>query len=149
MLDDFSLKSWLYASGAETHSLHRGMQNGGDAPQRLIASLQHVDPTAAVPSPRVVLVGSQSSGKSSLVNALIGLPLLPTSEEMCTKVPHHMDVRQRMYVYVHTRLHTHAHTHTPHTRAAVGCWRVGGVHVGGGVLVVGVVVSTAGTGAGR
>lgn len=92
MLDDFSLKSWLYASGAETHSLHRGMQNSGDASQRLIAALQHVDPTAAVPSPRVVLVGSQSSGKSSLVNALIGLPLLPTSEEMCTKVPLYLHI---------------------------------------------------------
>lgn len=85
MLDDFSLKSWLYAS--ETESLQRGMQSRSDTSQRLIAALQRVDPSAAVPSPRVVLVGSQSSGKSSLVNALVGLPLLPTSEEMCTKVP--------------------------------------------------------------
>lgn len=32
-------------------------------------------------------MGGQSSGKSTLINSLIGLPVLPVSEEMCTKVP--------------------------------------------------------------
>lgn len=39
------------------------------------------------PSPRIVLVGAQSSGKSSLINNLIGFPLLPTGAEMCTILP--------------------------------------------------------------
>ena len=37
--------------------------------------------------PRIVVVGMQSSGKSSLLNAIMGLDLMPTGGEMVTRVP--------------------------------------------------------------
>lgn len=37
--------------------------------------------------PSIVLVGSQSSGKSTLVNRLIGMPLIPTGGKMVTRTP--------------------------------------------------------------
>jgi len=40
-----------------------------------------------VEMPRLVVVGSQSSGKSSVLNSLIGFDLLPTGSQMTTRVP--------------------------------------------------------------
>lgn len=40
-----------------------------------------------ITAPRLVLVGSQSSGKSSLVNKLIGLNLMPVGDNMVTRTP--------------------------------------------------------------
>ena len=37
--------------------------------------------------PKVVITGGQSAGKSSLMNSLLGIDLLPTVAEMCTRVP--------------------------------------------------------------
>ena len=49
-----------------------------------------------ISAPRLVLVGTQSSGKTSLVNRLIGLDLLKVGENMVTRTPvnirlHHTD----------------------------------------------------------
>ena len=37
--------------------------------------------------PRLVVVGSQSSGKSSVLNSIIGMDILPTGTNMVTRVP--------------------------------------------------------------
>ena len=37
--------------------------------------------------PRIVVFGMQSSGKSSLLNAITGLDLMPTGGEMVTRAP--------------------------------------------------------------
>lgn len=41
--------------------------------------------------PKIVVVGTQSSGKSSLLNAIINKPILPIGEKMVTRTP--MDIR--------------------------------------------------------
>ena len=37
--------------------------------------------------PRLVVVGSQSSGKSSLLNSILGMDILPTGNNMVTRAP--------------------------------------------------------------
>jgi GTPase Era involved in 16S rRNA processing len=40
-----------------------------------------------IPSPIVVVIGVQSSGKSSLINAICGFPVTPTNQSRCTTQP--------------------------------------------------------------
>lgn len=40
-----------------------------------------------IPAPRVSLIGTQSSGKSSVTNRIINYPLLPVGENMVTRTP--------------------------------------------------------------
>ena len=42
--------------------------------------------------PKLVVVGTQSSGKSSLLNALIGLDILPVGKSMTTRTPLHLEL---------------------------------------------------------
>ena len=42
--------------------------------------------------PKLVVVGTQSSGKSSLLNALIGIDILPVGKSMTTRTPLHLDL---------------------------------------------------------
>ena len=42
--------------------------------------------------PRLVVVGSQSSGKSSLLNGILSFDLLPTDKNMCTRTPLHLEL---------------------------------------------------------
>ena len=44
--------------------------------------------------PRLVVVGSQSSGKSSLLNSIIGMDILPTGTDMVTRVPLQLELIQ-------------------------------------------------------
>ena len=37
--------------------------------------------------PVLFVIGTQSSGKSSVLNAIIGMTILPTGEDMVTRVP--------------------------------------------------------------
>ena len=37
--------------------------------------------------PNIVVVGTQSSGKSSVLNSLIGMDILPTGKQMVTRTP--------------------------------------------------------------
>ena len=51
--------------------------------------------------PRIVMVGTQSSGKSSIVNRITGLELVPTGENMVTRTPanirlHYVETAQNM-----------------------------------------------------
>lgn len=44
--------------------------------------------------PKLVVVGTQSSGKSSLLNALIGMDILPVGKSMTTRTPLHLELIQ-------------------------------------------------------
>uniref|UniRef100_A0A6C0IY00 Dynamin-type G domain-containing protein n=1 Tax=viral metagenome TaxID=1070528 RepID=A0A6C0IY00_9ZZZZ len=44
--------------------------------------------------PRLVVVGSQSSGKSSVLNSIIGMDILPTGSNMVTRVPLQLELKQ-------------------------------------------------------
>jgi hypothetical protein len=42
--------------------------------------------------PKIVVVGTQSSGKSSLLNSLIGIDVLPVGKSMTTRTPLHLEL---------------------------------------------------------
>lgn len=42
--------------------------------------------------PQIVVVGTQSSGKSSVLNSLIGMDILPTGKQMVTRTPLHLEI---------------------------------------------------------
>merc|ERR1712146_760070 len=44
--------------------------------------------------PRLVVVGSQSSGKSSLLNSILGMDILPTGNNMVTRSPLQLELVQ-------------------------------------------------------
>lgn len=44
--------------------------------------------------PRIVVVGTQTSGKSSLVNRMIGMELLPTGNNMVTRSPIYIEIKK-------------------------------------------------------
>lgn len=44
--------------------------------------------------PKVVVIGSESSGKSSVLERLMMCPLLPRDEALCTRVPIHVHLRR-------------------------------------------------------
>lgn len=44
--------------------------------------------------PKLVVVGTQSSGKSSLLNSLMGMDVLPVGKSMTTRTPLHLDLIQ-------------------------------------------------------
>lgn len=77
-------KSWLMSDNPNVRNCF-SQQNSKT--HELISALQKLPSKLDIPSPRIVVMGSQSSGKSTLINALMGIHVLPTSEEMCTKVP--------------------------------------------------------------
>lgn len=45
-----------------------------------------------IPVPKIVVVGSQSAGKSSLLNGILSFDLLPTDKNMCTRAPLHLEL---------------------------------------------------------
>ena len=45
-----------------------------------------------IPVPKIVVVGSQSAGKSSLLNGILSFDLLPTDKSMCTRAPLHLEL---------------------------------------------------------
>lgn len=77
-------KSWLMSDDSK---LQHCFSQQNSKTHELISSLQKLPSKLDIPSPCIVVMGSQSSGKSTLINALMGIHMLPTSEEMCTKVP--------------------------------------------------------------
>lgn len=67
----------------------------------------HIDSQLLV-LPKLVVVGTQSSGKSSLLNAIIGMDILPIGKTMTTRTPLHLellptttDPRIEIGTYVH------------------------------------------------
>ena len=59
--------------------------DGAELPEALTAALAALPRGTSFATPRLVVVGTQSSGKSSLLNALMGVPLLPTGDTMTTR----------------------------------------------------------------
>lgn len=51
----------------------------------------HIDPQL-ITLPKLVVVGTQSSGKSSLLNAIMGLDVLPVGKSMTTRTPLHIEL---------------------------------------------------------
>lgn len=67
--------------------------DGGDAPSAALhAALAALAGNTRVRAPKLVVVGTQSSGKSSLLNALMGVDLLPTGESMTTRAAIHVQL---------------------------------------------------------
>lgn len=48
---------------------------------------------SSVKAPRLVVCGSQSSGKTTLLNTILGMDLLPTGDDMVTRIPLHLELR--------------------------------------------------------
>ena len=46
--------------------------------------------------PSLVVVGSQSSGKSSVLNGILSMDILPTGKSMVTRTPLHIELQQSM-----------------------------------------------------
>ena len=42
--------------------------------------------------PRLVVVGTQSAGKTSVLNGIIGIPILPTGTQITTRTPIHIEL---------------------------------------------------------
>lgn len=58
--------------------------------------MKHVKPVLsdlALQLPQVVVVGQESSGKSSVLESLAMLPLFPRDEHICTRMPIHLKLR--------------------------------------------------------
>ncbi|KAJ0399965.1 hypothetical protein ATCC90586_002156 [Pythium insidiosum] len=49
----------------------------------------------ALDLPQIVVVGQESSGKSSVLEALAMMPLFPRDEQICTRLPIHLKMRHR------------------------------------------------------
>ncbi len=63
--------------------------------ERMIAlgdALQGVLKDSTIKIPRIITLGTQSSGKSSVLNSLIGMDILPTGKQMVTRTPLHLEV---------------------------------------------------------
>ena len=63
--------------------------------ERMIAlgdALQGVLKESKIEIPKIVAVGTQSSGKSSVLNSLIGMDILPTGKQMVTRTPLHLEI---------------------------------------------------------
>ena len=54
----------------------------------------NVDSSIKIEIPRLVVVGTQSSGKSSLLNGLLSMDLLPTGKEIVTRAPLNLQLNQ-------------------------------------------------------
>ena len=50
------------------------------------------DDTFDIDIPKLVVIGTQSSGKSSLLNSIIGSDILPTGKSMVTRVPLNLEL---------------------------------------------------------
>ena len=52
--------------------------------KKLFKCAQHINTNDAIQLPQICVIGDQSSGKSTTLTALTGVPF-PTAGEMCTK----------------------------------------------------------------
>lgn len=73
-----------YRSSPDEHSQER-MSDGTVRLSAALSAALAALPHQSFKPPKLVVVGTQSSGKSSLLNALMGVQLLPTGETMTTR----------------------------------------------------------------
>ena len=51
-------------------------------------------PSGSISTPKIVVVGTQSSGKSSVLNGLLSMDILPTGKTLVTRTPLNMQLVQ-------------------------------------------------------
>lgn len=80
------LAGWFrYYTSSDAEPIDSGMLQVANKLANLSATNQ--DLGLDVEIPRLVVVGSQSSGKSSLINAIVGMDVLPVGRSMATRAP--------------------------------------------------------------
>jgi GTPase SAR1 family protein len=67
-------------------------ENAIDASVALQSSLMALSNLSHFNSPKIIVVGTQSSGKSSLLNALMGIDILPVGDTMTTRTAIHVQL---------------------------------------------------------
>ena len=83
-----TIAAWTHGDSGDAGE-RQGLLGLGEV-ARVSAALNRASALAGINPlqvPRIVITGGQSAGKSTLMNALLGLDLLPTASEMCTRVP--------------------------------------------------------------
>lgn len=68
----------------------------------VVRSLCQVELELKIQLPQVAVVGSQSSGKSSVLEALVGRDVLPRGPEICTRRPLILQLVSRSITYYHS-----------------------------------------------
>ena len=53
----------------------------------LLSQTDLIDNSQELTLPQLVAIGTQSSGKSSVLNRIMGFDILPTDSNMCTRTP--------------------------------------------------------------
>eukprot|EP00965_Chrysotila_dentata_P117218 3873709-Pleurochrysis_carterae.AAC.1 len=54
---------------------------------KIMKIMQRIDTLSAATLPRIVVIGSESSGKSSTLERIAGLALFPRDSNICTRMP--------------------------------------------------------------
>eukprot|EP01063_Lacrimia_lanifica_P038374 TRINITY_DN8154_c0_g1_i2.p1 TRINITY_DN8154_c0_g1~~TRINITY_DN8154_c0_g1_i2.p1 ORF type:complete len:654 (+),score=148.12 TRINITY_DN8154_c0_g1_i2:48-2009(+) len=83
--DAFEFDSTPFESIGALNRIFLTMDRTSDVLQEVLAGWQ---------PPRVVIVGNQSEGKSTILERLCMMPLFPRSKAICTRVPVKIDVRR-------------------------------------------------------
>ena len=81
--------------GHETNNINKlGNQEVLKIGNALEGILNNMDSKINIDIPRLVVVGTQSSGKSSLLNNIISMDIMPTGKTMVTRVPLNIQLNQ-------------------------------------------------------
>ena len=88
------------AAAVHERSFVTGLE-GISSIHELNAVFAHLDPLRDILAdtlqgwrpPQLVVVGAESSGKSSLLERLVMMPIFPTAEGVCTRLPIHVRLR--------------------------------------------------------
>ena len=81
--------------GNETNNINKlGNQEVLKIGNALEGILNNMDSKINIDIPRLVVVGTQSSGKSSLLNNIISMDIMPTGKTMVTRVPLNIQLNQ-------------------------------------------------------
>jgi GTP-binding protein EngB required for normal cell division len=97
--DNAELKSRITAA-VHKRSFVTGLE-GLSSIHQLNAVFAHLDPLRDILAetldgwrpPQLVVIGPESSGKSSLLERLVMMPIFPTAEGICTRLPIHVRLR--------------------------------------------------------
>ena len=63
---------------------------------RIADLLQGISSNNKIDVPNIVVVGTQSSGKSSVLNSIIGMDILPTGKQMVTRTPLKIEIIRKL-----------------------------------------------------
>ena len=90
----------IIAAAVHERSFRTGLE-GLSSIHELNAIFAHLDPLQDILAetlegwrqPQLVVIGAESSGKSSLLERLVMMPIFPTAEGICTRLPIHVRLR--------------------------------------------------------